>query len=77
MKKLFLALAVVGMVGLFSSCSKTKVCHCSYTINVLGVETTVDLDDQTIESGTCADLQNAASWNVPGITEGSIHCVQK
>ena len=77
MKKLFLAVALLGVIGLCASCNKTKVCHCSYTVNVLGVETTVDLEDQTIESGTCADLENAASWNVPGITEGSIHCEKK
>ena len=77
MKKLFLAVAVISLLGVATSCNKTKVCHCEYTISVLGVETTTDLGDQTIESGSCSDLENAASWNVPGITEGSIHCEKK
>ena len=77
MKKLFLFLALVGLVGFATSCNKTKVCHCEYTVNVLGVETTTSLGDQTITEGSCSDLENAATWNVPGITEGSIHCEKK
>ena len=77
MKKAFLAIGVIAMMVLGASCNKTKVCHCEYTINVLGVETTTDLPDQTIESGSCSDLENAATWNVPGVTEGSIHCEKK
>lgn len=77
MKKLFLAIALIGMVGLLASCNKTKVCHCTYTVNVLGVETTYDLADQTIESGSCSDLENAATWNIPGVTDATIHCEKK
>lgn len=77
MKKVFLAIGVVAMMFLAASCNKTKVCHCEYTVNVLGVETTYDLQDQTIESGSCSDLENAATWNVPGISEATIHCEKK
>lgn len=77
MKKLFLAVALVAMVVLGASCSKTKVCHCTYTVNLLGAESSYS-SDKTIESGSCSDLENdIATWDVPGITAGSIHCEKK
>lgn len=77
MKKLFFAIGLVAFVCLGASCNKTKVCHCEYTVNVLGVETTTSLPDRTIEEGSCSDLENAATWNVPGITAATIHCERK
>lgn len=77
MKKLLFAFALVAIAILGSSCSKTKVCECTYTVNLLGSESSYTVE-KTIESGSCSDLEkNAASWNVPGITEGSIHCTRK
>ena len=77
MKKIFLAIAALAMIVLGSSCNKTKVCHCTYTVNILGVESTSS-SDKTIESGSCSDLENnVATWDVPGITAGSIHCERK
>lgn len=77
MKKLFLALGLVAMVCLGASCNKQKTCVCTYTVEVLGVSTTMELGEKVIESGSCSDLENVATWNVPGITEGSIHCERK
>lgn len=77
MKKIVLAVAALAMIVLGSSCNKTKICHCTYSVNVLGFETSYS-EDHTIESGSCTDLENdVASWDVPGITEGSIHCERK
>lgn len=75
MKKVFLALAVVAMIG-FASCSKTKTCKCHYNLTVLGVTTTVDLGTRTIENGTCADLENAGEWNaqVGNLANAEFHC---
>lgn len=77
MKKIFLGAALLAMIVLGASCNKTKICQCKYTVNILGYETTTELPEKTIESGSCSDLENAATWNVPGITEGSIHCEKK
>jgi len=73
MKKLFLAVALVAMVGLCSSCNKEKTCACTYTVDVLGVETTFDLGETVISSGSCSDLEDPAVWE--GV-EGTISCEQ-
>ena len=77
MKKFLFAVAMLALIGLVSSCSKTKVCHCTYTVNVLGYEQTSSTD-KVIESGSCSDLEkDAATWEIPGLTTGSVHCEKK
>lgn len=78
MKKVLLAIAVVAMIG-FSSCSKEKVCKCSYDLTVLGNTTTVQLGEKTITEGSCSDLEHNGAWNaqVGGIVGATIHCVRK
>lgn len=49
MKKVLLVLAAVAMLGCFSSCSKTKTCHCKDTV------TNVWQPAFEIESGNCSD----------------------
>ena len=49
MKKVLLAIAIVATLGCFSSCSKTKTCHCKDTVtNIWGPEF-------EIEEGNCSD----------------------
>ena len=52
MKKVLLALAVIGMIG-FASCTKEKECKCTYT-DANGQEQEYT---STIDEGTCADLE--------------------
>ena len=60
MKKLFLAMGVVAMVAMFSSCSKT--CTCKQTLNGEVMNTT------TMETkGKCSDL-NVTSTSM-GMTQ--------
>ena len=79
MKKVLLAIAVVAMLGLGTSCSKEKTCHCTYTVEVLGVSTTYDLEDVTIEEGSCTDLENDGRWNaqIGGLVDAHITCKKK
>lgn len=79
MKKVLLAIAVVAMLGLGTSCSKEKTCHCTYTVEILGVATTTDLGDYTIEEGSCSDLENNGSWNaqVGDLASAKINCTKK
>jgi hypothetical protein len=79
MKKVLLAIAVVAILGLGSSCSKQKTCHCTYTVEVLGVSTTTDLGDYTIEEGSCSDLEQNGNWNaqIGGLANAAIHCTKK
>lgn len=80
MKKVLLAIAVVAMIGLgTTSCNKQKTCHCEYTVNVLGVETTTSLGDRTIDSGSCSDLEEAGAWNaqIGNLASATIHCEKK
>ena len=62
MKKVLLAIGIVAMVFLGASCNKQKTCHCTYTVEVLGVSTTTDLGDYTIEVGNCSDLEDC--WKI-------------
>lgn len=67
MKKVLLAIAVIGMIGL-ASCSKSKTCVCTY--NILGVPYEVDVTDQK----TC-DLDVLPGVELPaGVT---FSCVEK
>lgn len=79
MKKVLLAIAVVGMLFAATSCNKEKTCVCSYTVTVLGVTSTVDLGEQVIESGSCSDLENAGAWNlqVGTLGDATFHCEKK
>lgn len=79
MKKVFLAVAVVALMVLGASCNKQKTCVCSYTVNVLGVSSTVQLGEQVIESGSCSDLENAGAWNlqVGALGDATFHCEKK
>lgn len=79
MKKVLLALGVVAMLFASTSCNKEKTCVCSYTINVLGVESTIPLGEKVIDHGTCRDLENAGAWNlsVGTIGDATFHCERK
>lgn len=79
MKKLFLALGLVAMVCLGASCNKQKTCVCSYTVDVLGVSSTVNLGEKVIESGSCSDLESAGAWNlnVGNLGSATFHCERK
>ena len=80
MKKLVLAIGLVAMVCLASSCSKQKTCVCSYDITLPGLATTtVQLGKKVIESGTCNDLENAGAWNlnVGNLADATFHCERK
>ena len=79
MKKVLLAMGVVAMMVLAASCNKQKTCVCEYTINVLGVSSTVQLGEQVIESGSCSDLENAGAWNlqVGALGDATFHCTKK
>jgi len=79
MKKVLLAIAVVAMMVLGASCNKQKTCTCSYTVNVLGVSSTVQLGEKVIESGSCSDLENAGAWNlqVGTLGDATFHCEKK
>ena len=79
MKKVFLAVAVVALMVLGASCNKQKTCVCSYTVNVMGVSSTVQLGEQVIESGSCSDLENAGAWNlqVGALGDATFHCEKK
>lgn len=57
MKKVFLALAVVALVG-FASCSKAKVCHCYYDYTGLLGNGSQDLGLFEIKGGSCSDLES-------------------
>lgn len=78
MKKVFLALAAVAMIG-FTSCSKEKDCHCyyDYTIPIVGTSATQDLGVRHINEGSCSDLANDNSgWNVSfgDLGTGKVRC---
>lgn len=79
MKKVLLAIGIVAMLGLGTSCNKQKTCVCSYTATVLGVETTVQLGERDIESGSCSDLENAGAWNIQAgnLVNATFHCEKK
>lgn len=79
MKKVLLAIGIVAMVFLGASCNKQKTCHCTYTVEVLGVSTTTDLGDYTIEEGNCSDLEDNGNWNaqIGNLANASVHCVKK
>lgn len=49
MKKVFLAIAIVAVLGCFSSCSKTKTCHCK------AAGTSVWGPTFEISEGSCSD----------------------
>ena len=78
MKKVLLVIAVVAMIG-FASCSKEKVCKCSYDITLLGNTTTVQLGERTITEGSCKDLENNGAWSAQvGTIAGAVfHCSRK
>ena len=79
MKRLALALGLVAMVCLGTSCNKQKTCVCSYDIDVLGVSSHVSLGEKVIESGSCSDLENAGAWNlnVGNLADATFHCERK
>jgi hypothetical protein len=79
MKKVFLAIGIVAILGLGTSCSKQKTCHCEYTVEVLGVSTTTSLGDFTIEEGSCSDLENNGQWNaqIGNLANAKVHCTRK
>lgn len=53
MKKVLLAIAVVAMIGLGTSCSKEKDCKCTATVGGVSVE----IGTYHIEEGSCSDLE--------------------
>ena len=57
MKKVFLAIAVVAMIGL-ASCSKQKQCKCTGTLlgTEMSTEVTIDRED------SCDDLESNYTW---------------
>lgn len=78
MKKVFLALAVVAMIG-FASCSKEKDCHCyyDYTVPVIGNSATQDLGVYHINEGSCKDFQeqnNGWNINLGDLGTGTVRC---
>lgn len=78
MKKVFLALAVIGLIG-FASCSKEKNCHCyyDYTIPVIGTSATKDLGTYHVTDGSCTDFQNNnTNWNFNfgDLGTGTVRC---
>ena len=79
MKKVFLALAVVGLIG-FASCSKEKDCHCyyDYTMPLTGTSATQDLGSYHITDGrSCTEFQNQNNnwnFNFGDLGTGSIRC---
>lgn len=78
MKKVFLALAVVGLIG-FASCSKEKKCHCyyDYVVPVIGTNTTQDLGTYQVTDGSCTDFQNQnTDWNFNfgDLGQGTVRC---
>lgn len=79
MKKVILAIAVLAMLGIGTSCNKEKTCVCSYDINVLGTTTTVPLGEKVITEGRCSDLENAGAWNlnVGNLAGATFHCEKK
>lgn len=79
MKKVLLAIGVVAMLGLGTSCSKEKTCHCEYTVEVLGVSNTTSLGDITIEEGSCSDLEDNGQWNaqIGNLANAKITCTRK
>lgn len=79
MKKVLLAIAVVALLGIGTSCSKEKTCHCTYTLEVLGISETYDLGDYTIEDGSCSDLENNGSLNaqIGAIAGAKLTCKKK
>lgn len=58
MKKVLLAIAVVAMIG-FASCTKTKNCKCTATIE--GQEVSVEMKDQKVNK--CTDIDTS---KIPG-----------
>lgn len=79
MKKVILAIAVLAMVGLGTSCSKEKTCVCSYDLNVMGITTNFPLGERVITEGRCSDLENAGAWNlnVGTLAGATFHCEKK
>ena len=53
MKKVLLAIAVIALIGC-ASCSKTKVCKCSYKIGPLSYE----LPAKEYEVKSCSDIND-------------------
>jgi hypothetical protein len=67
MKKLFLVVSVIAMVG-FTSCSKYKDCQCTYS--ALGVSVTAPVVDASYleQAGlTCSEYEDQQTAIYPGI----------
>ena len=64
MKKVLLALAVIGMIG-FASCTKEKNCKCTYK-DAQGVEQEFT---STLDEGSCADLEVESNGVTPTCEE--------
>ena len=62
MKKVFLAFAVVALIGL-ASCSKNKVCHCYYDYTSPLGNGTQDLGLSVIHGGSCTDLETNGTYS--------------
>ena len=79
MKRVLLAIGIIALLGVATSCNKEKVCKCTYTIEVMGVSNTTDLGEYTIEEGSCSDLEQAGNFNAQlgGIANAAIHCEKK
>ncbi len=60
MKRVFLSLAVIAMIGL-ASCDKEKTCKCTTESNGLSVES-----EEIIQEGDCSDLNT--NQTVFGVT---------
>lgn len=75
MKKVFLAIAVMAMIG-FASCSKEKTCKCTYETSIGGIVSEFPLGEQTITEGSCSDLENNGAWDAQlgNFASVTIHC---
>ncbi len=72
MKKLFIAVAVVGLAISFSSCAKDYTCECVSTLDGVEIGTT----EMTAEFSKSSDAENwcsgtSTSSTVLGITSGT------
>jgi hypothetical protein len=76
MKKVLLAIAVIGLIGC-ASCSKFKTCHCYYDYNnVVSGQGTKDLGLYVTE-GSCSDLEKENStfnFNFGTLGTGEVRC---
>jgi hypothetical protein len=75
MKKVFLALAVIAMIGL-ASCAKTKICHCYYDYSGVLGSGTQDLGLAETQTGDCTDLENGTNFNFNygDLGTGNVRC---